>query len=158
MAVRNDDVGAGFTEPRTAHSGGGGLLSTAGDYHRFAQLLLRGGELDGVRLLAPRTVRYMTANHLPGGVDLEAYGRPLFSETTFDGVGFGLGVSVVLDPVANRSPASVGEFGWGGAASTAFWVDPVERLTVLFFTQLLPSSAHPIRPQLHQLVHQALVD
>jgi len=157
-AVRNDDLGAGFTQPQAAHSGGGGLVSTAADYQRFAQLLLRGGELDGVRLLAPRTVRYMAANHLPGGVDLEAYGRPLFAETTFDGVGFGLGFSVVLDPVANRSPASPGEFAWGGAASTAFWVDPAERMTVLFFTQLLPSSAHPIRPQLHQLVHQALVD
>jgi CubicO group peptidase (beta-lactamase class C family) len=100
----------------------------------------------------------MTRNHLPGGADLEAVGRPLFAETTFEGVGFGLGFSVVQDPVAGKSPSSPGEFGWGGAASTAFWVDPVEQLTVLFFTQLLPSSTHPIRPQLHQLVHQALVD
>ena len=99
----------------------------------------------------------MTSNQLPGGADLEAYGRPLFAETTFDGVGFGLGFSVVQDPVASRFPASRGEFAWGGAASTAFWVDPVERFTVLFFTQLLPSSTHPIRPQLHQLVHQAIV-
>jgi signal transduction histidine kinase len=84
--------------------------------------------------------------------------RPLFAETTFHGVGFGLGFSVVVDPVANRVPSSPGEFAWGGAASTAFWVDPVERITVLFFTQLLPSSTHPIRPQLRQLVAQALVD
>ena len=121
-------------------------------------MLLGGGELDGVRLLSPRTLRLMTSNHLPGHADLEAFGRPLFSETTFDGVGFGLGFSVVEDPVAGRYPSSRGEFAWGGAASTAFWVDPAERMTVLFFTQLLPSSTYPIRSQLHQLVHQALVD
>jgi CubicO group peptidase (beta-lactamase class C family) len=139
-------------------SGGGGLISTAWDYHRFAEMLRRGGELDGARILAPRTVRYMTRNHLPGGQDLEAVGRPLFAETTFDGVGFGLGFSVTLDPVANRVIGSPGEFAWGGAASTFFFVDPVEDLTVLFFTQLLPSSTYPIRPLLRQLVYQALVD
>jgi CubicO group peptidase (beta-lactamase class C family) len=139
-------------------SGGGGLVSSADDYGRFTRMLLQGGELDGVRLLGPRTLRLMTSNQLPGHVDLEAFGRPLFSETTFDGVGFGLGFSVVEDPIAARYPSSPGEFGWGGAASTAFWVDPVERLEVLFFTQLLPSSTYPIRSQLHQLVHQALVD
>jgi len=121
-------------------------------------MLAREGELDGVRLLGPRTVRMMASNHLPGGADLEQFGRPLFAETTFDGVGFGLGFSVVLDPVAARFPSSRGEFAWGGAASTAFWVDPVERMTVLFLTQLLPSSTHPIRSQLHQLVAQALLD
>jgi CubicO group peptidase (beta-lactamase class C family) len=155
-ATRNDLMGGKILEPPSALSGGGGLASTAYDYHRFAQMLLNGGELDGVRLLGPRTVRYMASNHLPGGVDLEAFGRPLFSETTFDGVGFGLGFSVVQDPVANKSPASAGEFAWGGAASTAFWIDPVERMTVLFLTQLLPSSTYPLRSQLHQLVHQAL--
>ena len=121
-------------------------------------MLLRGGELDGARLLGTRTVRYMTRNHLPGGVDLEAFGRPLFAETTFEGVGFGLGFSVVEDNVANRVLSTVGEFGWGGAASTASLVDPAEELTMLFFTQLLPSSTHPIRSQLKQLVYQALVD
>jgi CubicO group peptidase (beta-lactamase class C family) len=100
----------------------------------------------------------MTRNHLPGGVDLERFGRPLFSETTFDGVGFGLGFSVVIDPVASKVPSSLGEFAWGGAASTTFWVDPVERITVIFLTQLMPSSTHPLRPQLRQLVYQALVD
>jgi CubicO group peptidase (beta-lactamase class C family) len=139
-------------------SGGGGLVSTASDYHRFSQLLLGDGTLDGVRLLGPRTVRYMTRNHLPGGVDLEAFGQSTFAETSFDGVGFGLGFSVMQDPVANRVLTTPGEFGWGGAASTAFWVDPREQITVLFLTQLLPSSTHPIRPQLKQLVYQALVD
>jgi CubicO group peptidase (beta-lactamase class C family) len=157
-ATRFDQMGAAALKPPDALSGGGGLVSTAADYHRFALMLLREGELDGTRLLAPRTVRYMRRNHLPGGADLEAFGRPLFAETTFEGVGFGLGFSVVDDPVAGRSPASPGEFAWGGAASTAFWVDPLEGLVVLFFTQLLPSSTYTIRPQLHQLVHQSLCD
>ncbi|MEJ2888501.1 serine hydrolase domain-containing protein [Actinomycetospora aeridis] len=138
--------------------GGGGLVSTAADYHRFTQLLLGRGEVDGVRLLGSRTVDYMGRNHLPGGLDLEQVGRPLFAEMPFDGVGFGLGVAVVLDPVRYRTLASVGEMSWGGAASTAFWVDPVERITTMFFTQLVPSSAHPIRTQLRGLVYQALVD
>ena len=97
-------------------------------------------------------------HHLPGGVDLATFGRPLFAETPFNGVGFGLGFSVVEDPIAYRTACSRGEFAWGGAASTAFWIDPAERLTALFFTQLLPSSTHPIRSQLRQLVYQALVD
>jgi CubicO group peptidase (beta-lactamase class C family) len=157
-ASRFDQMGDAALRPPDALAGGGGLVSTASDYLRFARMLLGRGELEGVRLLGPRTVAYMASNHLPGGADLEAFGRPLFAETSFEGVGFGLGFSVVQDPVAGKSPSSRGEFGWGGAASTAFWVDPVERLCVLFFTQLLPSSTHPIRPQLHQLVHQALVD
>jgi CubicO group peptidase (beta-lactamase class C family) len=138
-------------------SGGGGLVGTAGDYHRFALMLRGGGELDGVRLLSPRTVSYMSRNHLPGGADLEQIGRPLFAETTFDGVGFGLGVSVVTDPAAAKVLCGQGEYGWGGAYSTAFWVAPEEDLVALFFTQLLPSSTHPIRSQLKQLVYQAIV-
>jgi CubicO group peptidase (beta-lactamase class C family) len=120
-------------------------------------LLLNEGELDGVRLLGARTLRHMTRNHLPGGADLERFGRPLFAETTFDGVGFGLGFSVVQDAVANRVLSSPGEIAWGGAASTAFWVDRQEGVTVTFFTQLLPSSTYPIRTQLRQLVYQALI-
>jgi CubicO group peptidase (beta-lactamase class C family) len=146
------------TNRPTSLSGGGGLVGTAGDYFRFAEMLRRGGELDGARLLSPRTVSYMTRNQLPGGADLEHFGRPLFAETTFDGVGFGLGFSVVIDPAAGKVLTSLGEFGWGGAFSTAFWVAPEEDLTVLFFTQLLPSSTHAIRSQLKQLVYQALVD
>jgi CubicO group peptidase (beta-lactamase class C family) len=117
-ALRYDQLGRRFLEPPDCLSGGGGLVSTAADHHRFTQLLLRGGELDGVRLLSSRTLRYMTRNHLPGGADLEAFGRPLFAETTFDGVGFGLGFSVVHDPVANQVLTSAGEFAWGGAGST----------------------------------------
>ncbi len=153
-----EGMGAAARSRPAAFLGGGGLVSTAADYHRFAQFLLRGGELDGARLLAPGTVEMMASNHLPGGVDLTEYGRPLFTETAFDGVGFGLGVSVTIDPVKAKVPGSVGDFGWGGAASTFFWADPVEDLTVLFLTQLLPSSTHPLRPQLRQLVHQAIID
>ena len=138
-------------------SGGGGLVGTASDYHRFTQMLRGGGQVDGVRLLSPRTLAYMTRNHLPANADLTAFGRPLFSETTFDGVGFGLGFSVVIDPTANKVPSGLGTYAWGGAASTAFWVDPVEDITVLFLTQLLPSSTHPIRTQLQALVSQAIV-
>ncbi|MEJ7584312.1 MAG: serine hydrolase domain-containing protein, partial [Acidimicrobiales bacterium] len=157
-AKRIDAMGRAALSRPACLSGGGGLVSTAYDYHQFAQMLGGRGELDGTRLLSPRTVAYMASNHLPGGVDLEAFGRPLFAETTFDGVGFGLGVSVTIDPVKTRTLGSLGEFGWGGAASTAFWVDPVEDITVLFLTQLLPSSSYPIRPQLKQMVSQALVD
>jgi CubicO group peptidase (beta-lactamase class C family) len=157
-ATRMDAMGDMAKEPPTCLSGGGGLVSTAADYHRFTQMLLNGGELDGQRLLGSRTVRYMASNHLPGGADLEAVGRPLFAETTFDGVGFGLGFSVLLDPVTNKVPGSAGEFAWGGAASTAFWVDPVEDITCIFLTQLLPSSTHPIRSELKRFVYQALID
>ena len=152
LAVRSDTFGAGGRSRPAYLSGGGGLVSTAGDYHRFTQMLLRGGELDGVRLLSPRAVQSMASNHLPGNADLEAFGRPLFAETPYDGHGFGLGFSVLQDPVAAKTLASAGEFAWGGAASTAFWVDPDEDITALFFTQLLPSSTHPIRQQLRQLV------
>ena len=153
---------AALRRPRML-SGGGGLVSTAADYDRFTQLLLRtdaspAGEYNGVRLLGPRTVGYMARNHLPGGLDLETFGRPLYAESPFRGVGFGLGLAVVLDPVPGKVTGSAGELSWGGAASTTFWIDGTEGLTVSFFTQLLPSSTHPIRPQLRQLVYQALTD
>jgi len=151
-------MGEAALVPPAAFQGGGGLVSTMADYVRFAEMLRQQGHLDDVRLLSPRTVRFMTRNHLPGNADLSAYGRPLFSETAFDGVGFGLLGSVTLDPVKAKVPGSVGDFGWGGAASTNFWVDPVEDITCVFMTQLLPSNTHPLRSQLKQLVHQALVD
>lgn len=158
LATRAEAAGAAIRTPPSMLSGGGGLVSTLGDYRRFAELLRRRGELDGVRLLAPRTVDYMATNHLPGNADLSDFGRPLFAESTFDGIGFGLGFSVVIDPAAAKSACSAGEFAWGGAASTAFFVDPLEELTVVFLTQLLPSSTFPIRSQLRQLLYQALVD
>jgi CubicO group peptidase (beta-lactamase class C family) len=157
-AFRYDAMGERATTPPVAPMGGGGLCATASDYVRFAEMLRGRGELDGVRILAPKTVELMANNHLPGNVDLSAIGRPLFSETTFDGVGFGLGVSVTIDPVKAKVPGSVGDYGWGGAASTSYWVDPVQDMTVVFMTQLLPSSTHALRSQLKQLVHSALVD
>ena len=157
-AKREKQLGERVLSPPQALMGGSGLVSTAHDYHRFTQMLLNEGELDGVRLLGSRTLRYMTRNQLPGGADLAVFGRPLFAETPFDGVGFGLGFGVVTDPVALGLPRTAGEYTWGGAASTSFWVDPAEGITVLFFTQLLPSSTWPIRSQLAQLVMQALVD
>jgi CubicO group peptidase (beta-lactamase class C family) len=149
--------GSSALSPPAALSGGGGLVGTASDYLRFAEMLRGGGELEGVRLLSPRTVAYMTRNHLPGGADLEQVGRPLFAETTFDGVGFGLGFSVVTDAAAGKVLTTPGEFGWGGAFSTFFTIAPAEELAILFFTQLLPSSTHPIRSQLKQMVNQAIV-
>jgi len=139
-------------------AGGGGLVSTAADYLRFVELLRRGGAYDGGRLLGSRTIAHMVRNHLPGNADIETYGRPVFAETPLRGVGFGLGFSVVIDPVRYGVVASQGDYSWGGAASTAFYVDPVEDITVGFYTQLLPSSTLPIRTHLRQLVNQALVD
>jgi CubicO group peptidase (beta-lactamase class C family) len=161
-AVRLDALDGAARERPAMLSGGAGLLSTAADYHRFTQLLLRcadspAGELDGIRLLSPRTVSYMSRNHIPGGLDLESFGRPLYAESPFRGVGFGLGFAVVIDPVPGQVVCSLGELSWGGAASTAFWIDQEEELTVSFFTQLLPSSTYRIRPQLRQLVYQALI-
>jgi len=146
----------------TMLSGGGGLVSTAGDYHRFLQMLLDhpgspAGELDGVRLLSPRTVRYMGRNHLPGGLDIGTFGRALYAESPMYGSGFGLGFAVVTDPAALKVDCSAGELSWGGAASTAFWIDQAEGITVSFFTQLIPSNAYPLRPQLRQLVYQSIV-
>ena len=119
-------------------------------------MLLNGGALNGVTLLGPRTVSYMTRNHLPGGADIATVNSGGFPEVIFDGVGFGLGFAVVLDPIRARYPTSPGTYYWGGAASTAFFVDPVEDLIVTFYTQLMPSSQYPIRPQLRQLVYSAL--
>ncbi len=137
-------------------SGGGGLVSTVSDYHRFCRMLLGGGQLDGVRVIGRKTLQYATTNHLPGGVDLAAMGQEVFSETTYTGVGFGLGFSVMLDPAQAQVISSPGEFAWGGAASTLFWVDPVEDLIVVGMTQLMPSSAYPIRQEMKSLVYGAL--
>jgi len=159
--ARLDAMGRVARKPVRMNSGGGGLLATGADYHRFLHMLLDtsgspAGELDGSRLLSSRTVGYMARNHLPGGLDLETFGRPLYAESPFAGVGFGLGFGVVIDPVQSRVVCSEGELTWGGAASTTFWIDQREELAVAFYTQLLPSSTYRIRPQLRQLVYQAL--
>jgi len=139
-------------------SGGGGLVGTADDYLRFAHMLLNGGELEGVRLLGSRTVGAMKRNQLPGGASLNECGQSTFTEVAMAGHGFGLGFSVVEQPAATQVLSSPGLFGWGGAASTAFWVDPKEQICCVFMTQLLPSDTYPIRPFLRNGVYQALVD
>ena len=157
--ARQDDSEARsyVTRPKLL-SGGGGMVATIDDYHRFSNMLLGRGELDGVRLLGRKTIEYMTTNQLPGNSDLAAMGQRVHSEAPFEGTGFGLGFSVVVDPAAANVIDSVGDFGWGGAASTYFWVDPREQLVVVFMTQLRPSSSYPIRRELKTAVYQALVD
>ena len=142
----------------TFDSGGGGLIGTIADYHRFAAMLLKGGELDGARILSPKTVRLMRTNHLPNNADLTEMSSSLFSEANNAGTGFGLGFAMVIDPAKTLMPSSLGEFYWGGAYSTAFFVDPVERITMVFMTQVYPSSTYPIRRQLKTLIYSALTE
>lgn len=139
-------------------SGGGGLVATIDDYCRFCQMLMNGGILDKARLLSPKTIDYMRLNQLPNGADLAAMGQAVWSETNYEGIGFGIGWAVVIDPVKANIVASVGEHHWGGAASTFFWLDPKEDLFVVFLTQLLPSSTYPLRRELRAQVYQALLD
>jgi CubicO group peptidase (beta-lactamase class C family) len=158
LKLQDDPAASPYLKPPALESGGGGLVSTAADYMRFANMLVNGGELEGRRILSPMTVRLMASNHLPGDKDLTELSRSLFSESTNAGVGFGLGFAVVFDPPKTLIPCSNGEFYWGGAASTAFWVDPVEKVTAVFMTQLLPSSTYPIRRELRTLVYSALTE
>lgn len=153
-----DQGGAGSSYARKPNvfSGGGGLASTIGDYFRFCLMLANGGELDGVRILSPKTLEFMTMNHLPGNKTLKDMGDKTFSESRMDGSGFGLGWAVTTDVVATTQPGSVGTFSWGGMASTFFWIDPVEDLIAIQMTQLMPSGAYPIRPQFQQLVYAAI--
>lgn len=137
-------------------SGGGGLASTALDYHRFCQMCANGGELDGVRLLGRKTLDLMTMNHLPGKSDLSTLSRSLFSETQNAGTGFGLGFAVTEDVAKTMIPGSAGEYYWGGMFSTAFFIDPVERLHMVFMTQLSPSGLYPIRRELKTLIYSSL--
>ncbi|MFZ1742893.1 MAG: serine hydrolase domain-containing protein [Pontixanthobacter sp.] len=139
-------------------SGGGGLCGTIADYHRFVTMLANGGTLDGSRILSPKTLRLMRTNHLPDGADLTDMSSSLFSEANNAGTGFGLGFAMVIDPAKTLMPSSMGEFYWGGAYSTAFFVDPVEAITMVFMTQVYPSSSYPIRRQLKTLIYAALAD
>ncbi|MBS1849210.1 MAG: beta-lactamase family protein [Actinobacteria bacterium] len=147
-----------MTRPPVMLSGGGGLVGTGSDYLRFCRMLLGGGQLDGVRVLSPRTVAFMMTNHLPGGATMNEMGQATFAETAMAGTGFGLGFSVLESPAENGALGSPGLAGWGGAASTIFWVDPHEDLAVVFMTQLLPSNTYPLRRHLQAGVYQALVD
>ena len=155
-------INAGATsklnEPGAFDSGGGGLIGTIADYHRFSTMLLNGGDLDGARIVSPKTIRLMRTNHLPNNADLTEMSSSLFSEANNAGTGFGLGFAMVIDPARTLMPSSLGEFYWGGAYSTAFFVDPVERITMVFMTQVYPSSTYPIRRQLKTLIYSALTD
>ena len=158
LSLQDDPETSPYLQAPVFHSGGGGLVSTAKDYMAFCRMLANGGVLDGQRLIAPKTLKLMASNHLPGGQDLTDLSRSLFSEATNAGVGFGLGFAVTFDPVKAMLTSSPGEYYWGGAASTAFWVDPVEDIQVVFMTQVLPSSTYPIRRELRTLVYSALVE
>ena len=147
-----------WATPPTQVSGGGGLVSSALDYHRFTTMLLNGGVLEDTRLVSRKTIDLMTVNHLPGGGDLASMSTSLFSETTNAGVGFGLGFAVTLDPARSMMPGSAGEYYWGGMFSTAFFVDPVERIAMVFMTQVSPSTVFTIRRELKTLIYSALND
>jgi len=153
-----DPAGAAsrWAKPPVLVSGGGGLVSTTADYHRFVRMLLGGGELDGARIVGRKTLELMTRNHLPGGGDLTELSRSMFSEAIYAGQGFGLGFGINLDPAKSMAPGSVGEYYWGGIFSTYFSVDPVERVAMIFMTQLMPSSTYPVRRQLKAMVYSAL--
>lgn len=147
---------SGWAHPRKFHSGGGGLASTLADYHRFSLMLLNGGALDGEQIISPKTLELMTANHLPGGGDLTQHSKSLFSEAENAGIGFGLGFACNIDPAATTLAGSKGEFYWGGMYSTAFLIDPVEHITMVFMTQLMPSSTYPIRREIRTMMYAAL--
>jgi len=155
LLLFDDPAKSPYLQPPSMVSGGGGGVGTAGDYLRFCRMLLNGGTLDGVQILSPKTIALMTLNHLPDGKDLPALSRSLFSEVAYNGVGFGLGFAVTLDATRTMLPGSIGDYFWGGAASTYFWIDPKEELITVFMTQLMPSSTYAIRRELRTLVYSA---
>jgi len=158
LSLQDDPATSSYLSPPSLVSGGGGLCSTTADYLTFCRALINGGELGGVRLLGPKTLQLMTSNHLPGGLDLPGMSRSLFSEATYNGIGFGLGFAVTMEPAKTLIPGSPGEYNWGGAATTSFWIDPAEELITIFMTQLLPSSAYPLRRELRTLVYSAITE
>jgi CubicO group peptidase (beta-lactamase class C family) len=157
MVLIDDPLASSYARTPVLHSGGGGLVGTTADYLRFCEMLRRGGELDGERLIGPRTLAMMRMNHLPGGGDLAGLALDSFSESAFEGVGFGLGFATTLGEV-RAGVLGADDFYWGGMASTMFWVDPKEDLVVIFMTQLVPSSSFNFRGQLKNLVYSAIVD
>ncbi|MVT69246.1 serine hydrolase [Bradyrhizobium pachyrhizi] len=158
LTLQDDPTTSSFLAPPSLISGGGGLCSTAADYLTFCRALLNGGELGGVRLLGPKTLKLMTSNHLPGGVDLPAMSRSMFAEAAYNGIGFGLGFAVTMHPSQTLIAGSPGEFNWGGAATTSFFIDPAEELITIFMTQVLPSSAYPLRRELRTMVYAAITE
>lgn len=155
FTLADDPRTSAYTRPRSFLSGVAGLVSTASDYLRFCRMLANGGAVDGVRILGPRTVRFMTMNHLPAGKDLTAM-ADTGGETRRAGQGFGLGFGVLLDPVVAQTIGTPGEYFWGGAASTTFFVSPADELIVIFLTQLRPSASYPIRRELRATIYSSL--
>jgi CubicO group peptidase (beta-lactamase class C family) len=145
-----------YLKEPTYLSGAGGMVSTAADYVRFVKMLANGGELDGARILGPRTLKLMAMNHLLDGRDLASMNSGGPTESARDGVGFGLGFAVLLDPTQSQTTGTPGEYYWGGAASTAFFVSPAEDLAMVFMTQLMPSSSYPIRRELRNVIYGAI--
>ena len=155
---RTDLFGADeFLEPPTFLSGGGGLVSTAQDYGRFCQMLLNGGELDGVRVLGPKTVELMTMNHLPNNAELSSQALGIWADPANDGIGFGLGFAMTLDLPRIGNAGSVGEYWWEGSASTIFWIDPVQDVIVVFMTQFMPSDAYRFRDEIKQILYPGIL-
>ncbi|MCK7543933.1 beta-lactamase family protein [Marinobacter bryozoorum] len=157
MSLQDDPETSHYRKAPNFLSGGAGLVSTVDDYFRFAQALCQGGELDGQRIIGRKTLEFMRLNHLPDNQDLPGFSTGAFSETPYEGSGFGLGFSVKTDVAKSRTNGSVGEYGWGGLASTNFFVDPVEELVMVFMTQLIPSSSYPVREELRAMINGALV-
>ncbi|WP_081894575.1 serine hydrolase domain-containing protein [Ruegeria halocynthiae] len=151
-----DQSGLSPFEHATTFSGGGGLVGTIDDYSKFAEMLRTRGQGHGQRLLGTRTVEFMLRNHLPG--DIASMGPKSFAERPMEGIGFGIGGAIVTNPGRTCAPCAEGEFSWGGMASTFFWVDPVNDLTAVFFTQLSPSDSYPSRSELLALVHGAMIE
>ncbi|WP_319797046.1 serine hydrolase domain-containing protein [Nitrobacter sp.] len=158
LTLQDDPATSPYLSPPSFISGGGGLCSTAADYLTFCRALLNGGALDGVRLIGPKTLALMTANHLPGNRDLTDMSRSMFAEATYSGVGFGLGFSVTMNPAKTLIAGSPGEYAWGGAATTSFWIDPAEELITIFMTQVIPSTAYSVRRELRTMVYAAIKD
>ncbi len=157
LKLIDDPERSTYLKQPTFFSGGGGLTGTTADYLRFCEMLRRGGELDGARILGPRTIELMHRNHLAGGKDLSRMAIGAFSETAYEGVGFGLGFAMTLGQV-EAGGLGGGEYYWGGAASTIFWVDPKEDLVVVFMTQLMPSATFNFRGQLRNIIYSAIVE
>ena len=157
LKVIDDPATSAFASEPGFKSGGGGLTGTTADYMRFCEMLRRGGELDGARVIGPRTLEMMHMNHLAGGKDLTQMAIGGFSETANEGVGFGLGFASTMSQTQTAS-LGTGDYYWGGAASTIFWVDPKEDLSVVFMTQLMPSGTFNFRGQLKSLIYSAIID
>ena len=160
IKLQDDSGNSTYAEPPNLESGGGGLVSTAHDYMRFCRMMLNRGTLDGVQFLSPKTVALFSLNHLPDNKQLADMAPPgMFSEAGYSGIGFSIGCGVNIDVAKTRLPGTTGEFFWGGAASTAFWIDPKEDLAVVFMTQVIGSDARlTLRRDLRTLVYAAMTE